>query len=323
MLLAGDLGATNTRLGIFERTTGRPRERATLDFGTDDYPGLAPMIREFLERTSTKPEDIEAGCVGVAGPVIEQRVYPTNIDWVVDGAEVMQSLGIRRLWLLNDVEAMAYSVPSLQPDELKALQPGRRNAAGNGCLLTAGTGLGAAMLINISGAWQPSPSEAGHSDFCARTPREIALLQQLTEWYGRAHTENVVSGPGLVNLAKFVSKGQSKVFQETTDPDELPAKITQAALDGSCEHCVEALDMFMSAFGAAAGNFAMQCVSTGGVFLGGGIPPKILSAFDGPRFMEAFTAKSPMEDLMQSIPVSIILHKQAGLLGAAVYASHM
>jgi glucokinase len=227
---------------------------------------------------------------------------------------------VHSLYLLNDVEAMAYAVPALERSELRVLQEGTRNPTGNGALLTAGTGLGEGMLIHIDGRWQPSPSEGGHADFAARTPREVELLQWLTAEYGRAHKEHIVSGPGLVNVARFTSQGRSKVLNETAD---LPQRVTQAALDKSCPYCVEALELFMGVFGAAAGNAAMQCMATGGVYLGGGIPPKILPAFDSDAFMSAFRSKSPMEDLMGSIPVMIILNKQAGLLGAAVYASQM
>ena len=323
MLLAGDLGATNTRLGLFQRYTPRPSELVTRDFQTNDYPGLAAMIDAFLSGSGTSPDAIEAACVGVAGPVIEQRVYPTNINWIVDGAEVIRQSGVKSLYLLNDVEAMAYAVDALDRSELRVLQEGSRNPTGNGALLTAGTGLGQAMLIHIEGRWQPSPSEGGHADFAARTPREIELLQSLTAEYGRAHTEHIVSGPGLVNLARFTSQGRSKIINETADPADLPQRVTQAALDRTCPYCVEALDLFIGVFGAAAGNVAMQCMATGGVYLGGGIPPKILAAFDNDGFMSAFRSKAPMEDLMRSIPVMIILNKQAGLLGAAVYASQM
>jgi glucokinase len=322
MLLAGDLGATNTRLGLFERNSPRPSELFTHDFATTAYPGLSAMVQEFLARSGTGAEAIEAACVGVAGPVIEQRVYPTNIDWVVDGAEVMRTSGVTRLFLLNDVEAMAYAVQALDRSELLVLQEGTRNPTGNGALLTAGTGLGQAMLIHVDGHWRPSPSEGGHADFAARTPREIGLLQQLSAQHGRAHTEHIVCGPGLINLLRHTSQGKSPLL-ETASARELPSIISQRALDGSDPDCVEALEMFIDAYGAAAGNFAMQCLATGGVYLGGGIPPKILPAFQTDRFMSAFRAKEPMDDLMRTMPVSIILNSQAGLLGAAVFASEL
>jgi glucokinase len=323
MLLAGDLGATNTRLGLFKRNTVRPIEVVSRDFPTTGYPGLGPMVQELLAETNTPVGDIEAACVGAAGPVIKQRVHPTNISWYVDAADVMQQTGLRRLHLLNDVEVMAHSVTALEPSELHVLQQGTRNPDGNAVLLTAGTGLGTGMLINIGGKWHPSPSEGGHADFAARTPREIALLEELTRQHGRAHIEMIVSGPGLVNVARFTSNGKSKVFEEARSAKELPSLITKAALEKTDPTCVEALDLFMAVYGAASGNLAMTCVATGGVYLGGGIPPKILPAFENSTFMDAFLAKSPMESLMRSMPVMIILNDQAGLLGAAVFASEM
>jgi glucokinase len=200
------------------------------------------------------------------------------------------------------------------------LQAGTRNPEGNAVLLTAGTGLGTGMLINIDGKMHPSPSEGGHADFAPRTAQEIALLHSLQKAFGRAHIEHIVSGPGLVNVLRFTAKvmGGSSVLADPT-----PAKVTQAALDKSDPACVEALDLFLTVYGAASGNLAMTCMATGGVYLGGGIPPRILPAFASGSFMTAFLAKEPMGDLMRSIPVSIILNDQAGLLGAAVFAAGM
>src|SRR6266542_5949172 len=224
MLLAGDLGATNTRLGLFKRDQPRPVEIFSRDFPTKSYPDASPMILELLAETGTPVADIEAACIGAAGPVIRQRVHPTNISWYLDAQEVMHTTGLRRLHLLNDVEVMAHSVSALQPQELRVLQQGTKNPDGNAVLLTAGTGLGTGMLINIDGKMYPSPSEGGHTDFAARTPREIALLEELTRLYGRAHIELIVSGPGITNLARFTSHGRSKVFAEATSEAELPSR---------------------------------------------------------------------------------------------------
>jgi glucokinase len=325
MLLAGDLGGTKTLLGLFERNKvgSRPEQVIVQEFPTLDYPSAADILLEFLAETATPASTIEAACLGIPGPVIDQRVKPTNVNWEVDARELKQRLGLERLWLLNDLEAMANGVPVLTKDELRVLQAGKRDPHGNGALLAAGTGLGQAMLIEIAGRWEPSPSEGGHADFAARTPREIELLQELTRRFGRASTESVISGPGFINIARFTSQGRSWVFDKTNDPIELPKIITRAARERTCDHCVEALNLFLGAFGAAAGNFAMHTVATGGVYLGGGIPVKLLWAFDSPLFMEAFLAKQPLDDLMQRIPVSIILNTRAGLLGAAVYANRM
>jgi glucokinase len=324
MLLAGDMGGTKTLLGLFERSADpRPPEIVVREYSTLEFGAAAHIVTRFFEETGHRPDEIEAACFGVPGPVIDQVVELTNVDWDVDGRELQETVGLGHVWVLNDLEAMAYVVPTLRADELHVLQEGKKNPTGNGALMAAGTGLGQAMLIHVDGGWRPSPSEGGHADFAARTPREIELLAELTRIYGRAHYEHVICGPGLVNLARFTSKGQSFVFRETSDAAELPARIARAAIEGRCPHCKEALEMFVSAFGAAAGNFGMQCMATGGVFIGGGIPPKLLDVFKEPTFIEAFNAKEPLDDLVKGMPVSIILNRRAGLIGAAVYANRM
>lgn len=324
MLLAGDLGGTKTLLGLFRQTgAARPELVATHQFATLDFPAAADIIAAFLQKTGVQAEQIDAACMGVPGPVIDQRVQPTNVDWTVDARELQEKLKLKRVHLLNDLEAMAHVVPVLREDELLVLQQGKRDPHGNGVLLAAGTGLGQALLINVDGRWRPSPSEGGHVDFAARTPREIQLLQELTRLYGRAHTEHIICGPGLVNLARFTSQGRSYVFRETEDITQLPARITQAALEHRCNHCVEALELWVSAFGAAAGNFALAALATGGVYIGGGIPAKILPAFETPTFVTAFNAKEPFDGLLRDMPISIILNRHAGLDGTAVFANTM
>jgi glucokinase len=324
MLLAGDLGGTKTLLGLFRATgTPRPEMVVTHEFPTLEFPSAADILEAFFQKTGVGADQIENACFGVPGPVIDQRVQPTNVDWAVDARDLQARLKLKHVHLLNDLEAMAHVVPVLRDEELLVLQKGTRNPHGNGALLAAGTGLGQALLINVDGQWRPSPSEGGHVDFAARTPREIQLLQELTRLYGRAHTEHIICGPGLVNVARFTSQGRSFVFRETDDVTELPARITQAALEQRCPHCVEALELWISAFGAAAGNFALAGLATGGVYIGGGIPVKILPAFETPTFITAFNAKEPLDGLMRDMPVSIILNRHAGLDGTAVFANTM
>jgi glucokinase len=323
MLLAGDLGGTKTLLGLFRQTgTARPDVVVTHEFPTLEFAAAADILNAFFEKAGVAADAIDAACFGVPGPVINQRVQLTNVDWGVDARELQTALQLKRVHLLNDLEAMAHVVPVLRDDELLVLQKGKRNPQGNGALLAAGTGLGQALLVNVDGAWRPSPSEGGHVDFAARTPREIELVQELIRLYGRAQIEHVVCGPGLVNVARFTSQGRSFVFREG-DAIDLPARITDAALEQRCQHCVEALELWISAFGAAAGNFAMAGLATGGVFIGGGIPPKILPAFETPTFLTAFNAKEPLDGLMRDMPVSIILNRHAGLDGTAVFANTM
>ncbi len=321
MLLAGDLGGTKTLLGLFRPTSGRPDLLDVREYTTLDFPGLSAMLSAFLGATGILPAEVQAACVGVAGPILKQVVHLTNVPWVVDARELMASTGLRRVWLLNDVEAMAHAVPVLRPDEVHVLQKGTFNPDGNACLLAAGTGLGQAILTRQHGRLVPSASEGGHADFAARTPRDIELLQFLTRRYGRASNEHVVSGPGIINLLRFTSDETSPLL--AGHPKDVPAAVTARGLARTDPHCVEALDLFLQGYGSAAGNLALQCVATGGVYLGGGIPAKILDAFDRPPFLEAFCAKSPMDDLLRSMPVQVVLNSDAGLLGAAAYGASL
>ncbi len=215
---------------------------------------------------------------------------------------------------------MAYAVPVLGADELSSLQAGRPVPTGNAALIAAGTGLGEALLHNVGGRFIPSPTEGGHADFAPRTPDEIALLEHVTAWNGRADYERVLSGPGLVNIHRFTHPEGCTACPDDEDPAQKPALISQAALEGTCPACVRALGLFVSIYGAEAGNLALRSVATAGLFVGGGIAPKILPALQDGRFMEAFRAKAPMDDFASLVPVAVILNDRAGLLGAAVHA---
>lgn len=320
MLLAGDLGGTKTQLGLFRPHGGRPEMLDVREYTTLDYPSLSAMISHFLGATGVRPQEVQFCCVGVAGPNVKQVARLTNVPWQIDGRELMASTGIRRAWILNDVEAMAYGVPALRPDELHVLQAGEFNADGNACLMAAGTGLGQAILVRQHGRLVPSPSEGGHADFGPRTDREIALQRFLTQLYGRATYEHVISGRGFINLLRFTSEDSSPLLT-TIEESALPAEISRRGLEGTDPHCVEALQLFVTVYGSAAANLALTCVATGGVYLGGGIPSKILEAFDQPFFMEAFRSKPPMTRLLEKMPVAIVLNRQTGLLGAAVYGA--
>jgi glucokinase len=201
-----------------------------------------------------------------------------------------------------------------------ALQAGEALRGGNIALIAAGTGLGEALLHNIDGRFVPSPSEGGHADFSARTEREIALVRHLTARYGRADVEHVVSGRGLVNIHRATHTTPCAAAVDLEDP-HAPAAISTAALEQQCPGCVETLDLFVEAYGAESGNLALRSVSTAGLFIGGGIAPKILPALSTGLFMRAFLSKPPLESMLERMPVKVILNAQAGLLGAAVYAA--
>jgi glucokinase len=233
---------------------------------------------------------------------------------------VRSTLGFGRVTLLNDLEAMAYAVPVLRESEVHVLQEGEALRHGNLALIAAGTGLGQGMLHNVAGRFVPSPSEGGHADFAARTEREIALVRDLTRRYGRADVEHVVSGRGFVNIHRVSHQSPCRAQVDLESPDA-PAAISAAALERRCPGCIETLDFFVEAYGAEAGNVALRVVSTGGLFIGGGIAPKILPALTTGAFMRAFLAKPPLEAMLAAMPVKIILNAEAGLLGAAVYAA--
>ena len=339
MLLAADVGGTKTLLGLFAPRPDRPSAIDVGEFVTLDFVSLEPMIESFLESRDVEPKHIEAATFGVAGAVTDQVARLTNVPWLVDGAAISERLGFPKTHVLNDLEALAFGVTVLEPGELKMLQRGVPHPNGNAAVIAAGTGLGEALLLNINGRFVPGASEGGHADFAARTPREIELLRELTRIYGRVSVESVLSGPGLVNVYQFThqsfGKSPARIFGvvppeflcsgvgPVTEAVELPAKISRSALDRVCDHCVEALEIFVGIYGAESGNIALRTVATAGVYVGGGIAPKILPALESGTFLDAFRAKEPLADYVATIPVAVILNPDAGLLGAAVHAQQM
>jgi glucokinase len=319
LLLAGDVGGTKTLLGLFEPATPRPRSLLTRSFGTLEHADLPEMIRILAHDGGVQNAAITNVCFGVAGPVIDRRAALTNVRWQVDAREIGEAFDFGRVTLLNDLVAMAHAVPVLQASELHVLQKGTPDADGNLALIAAGTGLGEALLHNIDGRIVPSPSEAGHGDFPARTERDIVLLRELTSRYGRADIEHVISGRGLINIHRAMHRDACLASIDLESADA-PARITDAAVNRRCPGCVETLDLFVEAYGAEAGNLALRSVATGGVFIGGGIAPKILPALAAGGFMQAFRAKPPLDAMVAAMPVHVILNPEAGLLGAAVFA---
>jgi glucokinase len=320
MLLAGDVGGTKALLGLFLDGPGRPQLVDARAFATSDFASLDVMLEAFLGTQPAPVPPLVAASFGVAGPIVDQVARLTNVPWLVDAAAISARFGVPNVTLLNDLEAMAYSVPVLRLDELAVLQEGRRTPAGNGALIAAGTGLGEALLHNVGGRFIPSPTEGGHADFAPRTAEEIALLEHLLSRFGRADYERVLSGPGLANIHRFTHPHGCAACGVEAGQSPRPSLVSASALDRRCPDCVRALDLFVSVYGAEAGNLALRSVATAGVFLGGGIAPKILPALDQGRFIEAFRAKDPMAEFMSRVRVSVILNDRAGLLGAAVHA---
>jgi glucokinase len=328
MLLAGDVGGTKTRLGLFKAIGRRPPPVATREYATLDFPSLVAMIEDFRNAAGSGSA-IDAACFGVAGPVIGNVGHLTNVPWRVEADRIAGMFSIRRVSILNDLEATAHAVPLLESTELHTLQGAAFRRDGNIAVIAAGTGLGEALLHRVDGRYIPSPGEGGHADFAPRNEREIAVLRDVTMRFGRASVEDVLSGPGLQNLHRVTHRSgdPERVALQNACPaaeggHDTPsaAAISRAALEKRCPECVEALEMFVDVYGAEAGNLALRSLATGGVFVGGGIAPKILPALTEGRFMRAFVAKPPHVPLLSSMPVHVIVNTDAALIGAAACA---
>jgi len=321
MLLAGDIGGTKAIIGLFARGATRPRLVDARTYRTVDYPHLHALSRQFLRDTGTPTSDIEAACFGVAGPIDGMRARLTNVSWVVDVEAFCREMPIARAYLLNDLEALAWSVPVLAADEIEVLCEGEPDSRGNMGLIAAGTGLGIALLANIDGRLVPRASEGGHADFAARNEAEQKLAGALAKEFGRVDIERVVSGPGIAHIHRLLHPHQCPTLTPLPPAADLPAAISRAALEAGCPECNRTLEVFVSAYGAAAGNLALTVLATGGLYLGGGIAPRILAALRWPVFMQSFLEKSPMDALIGRIPVKVIMNPGAGLLGAATFVS--
>lgn len=319
MLLAGDVGGTKTFIGLFTRGIARPDVVETRVYRTLDFPDLAALTERFLRDTSASAADIASACFGVAGPVNGTQAQLTNVPWTIDVEALRRRVPVARVTLLNDLEAFAWSVEVLERGEIHVLHEGAADPHGNVALIAAGTGLGIALLPRVDGRLVPKASEGGHVDFAPRNPEEQALADALIREFGRAELERVVSGPGIANIHRLLYPHTCAQL-EGAAPRELPAAVSRAALQSGCGQCTRTLACFVSAYGAAAGNLALTTLATGGIYVGGGIAPRILPALQWPAFIESFLAKPPMEALVSRVPVRVILNPRAGLLGAATCA---
>jgi glucokinase len=335
VVLAGDVGGTKTNLGLFEVEAGLPRLLRSARFASPDYPGLAPVMEEFLGGDARQ---VRAACFGVPGPVIENRTSTPNLAWELDGAELARVIGGHALVLINDLVATAEGIPLLGEEELAILHRGVPGTAGSGnlALIAAGTGLGMALMPRIGSTWAPVASEGGHMDFAPRSDDEIGLLVYLRERFGgHVSVERVVSGPGLFNIYEYLRDRaglpESPRVRQALEAGEDPSKVIgEAAIsDGAenrekaCGLCSRAVGLFVSAYGAAAGNLALVGTATGGLYLGGGIAPKLLPRLLDGHFLHAFFDKGRFRDFLEAVPVRVILNDRAALLGAARRAASL
>lgn len=322
-ILAGDIGGTNTRLTLYHALSGNrlePLREAT--YPSPGHQGLESILSLFL--ADQDPSSIERACFGIAGPVIDQACDATNLPWRVSSKAISEAFGFDVTWLLNDLEANAWGIEALPEQDLCQLNPGAPNVVGNRSIISAGTGLGEAGIYWDGNNYRPFSSEGGHTDFSPTNLLEYELMEWLADRYDHVSWERVVSGPGLENLYRFLAS-----YQQGTPPDWLrqemialgvaPA-ISAAALSARDPLCVETLDLFIQLYAREAGNHALKVMARGGVFLGGGIAPRILSRLQQGEFLQSFFSKGRMRPLMEAMPVSVILNDRAALLGAARFA---
>ena len=320
MILAGDVGGTKVHLALYDFINGKLKYSRDERYPAKEYTGLEEIVKEFLSA-----DKVTAACFGVPGPVRDGRLRLTNLPWTLDSRELSVNLGITHVFLINDLEANGYGVAELAADQIYTLSEGDASQIGNRALIAAGTGLGEALLIWNGRTHTPYPSEGGHTDFAPRNEDEIDLLRFLKQKYnGRISYERVVSGPGLTNIYEFLREvrgiDEPAWLAERIASEDPNAVITELALAAKSEICDKALDMFVSAYGAETGNLALKLLSVGGVYIGGGIAPRILEKIKDGTFMKAFTDKGRLSQLLINMPVRVILESRAALAGAAAYA---
>ena len=317
MILAGDIGGTNARLAYFQPHNGHLDLVSEHVFPSREYRDLGEIVSKFLQGSSTQPE---VACFGIAGPVQNGRVETSNLPWIIEQSHLAKQIHLPATMLINDLEASAWGIGGLGTKDLIALnRVGPR--VGNQAVIAPGTGLGEAGLFWNGSQHQVYACEGGHADFAPRGDLQVELLQFLEGRYGHVSYERVLSGPGLVNVYEFLrGKGygeESAGFSAELKAGDAAAIISRAALEGTNPLAEQALDLWISVYGAEAGNLALKAMATGGIFLSGGISPKILSKLRGPLFMRAFLDKGRLRALLENIPVHVVNNDKAGLLGAA------
>jgi glucokinase len=321
MLLAGDIGGTKTNLAIFALENGPKAPLVEATFPSGAYPSLEALVKEFL---TSVDYPVSQACFGVAGPVLHRRASVTNLPWEMSEPQLQEALNIGSVQLLNDLAAIASALPVLDAADLHVLNAGEQVQGGAMAVIAPGTGLGEAFLTWDGSKYIVHPSEGGHADFAPTTATQVELLSYLLERFQHVSVERVCSGIGIPNIYGFLrDSGRAaepewlaKKLAQTDDPTPV---IARAGLSGECELCVATLKTFVSILGAEAGNLALKVWSTGGVYLGGGIPPRIVPHLQKERFMPSFAKKGRFTDVLARIPVYVILNPKTALMGAAYY----
>ena len=324
MILAGDIGGSSARLAFFEVEGGRLRLAAQQTFPSREFKSLDDIVTTFVGAHQLK---IEQACFGIAGPVRHGVVQTPNLAWVVDSRTLAAKLGLPAVKLINDLEANAWGIAELEPKDFVTLNEGAPDAEGNAAVISVGTGLGEAGLYWDGHSHHAFACEGGHADFAPRNDLESELLHYLRNEFDHVSYERILSGPGLRHVYEFfrdTGKGvEPAALTEEMKHADPSFVISRAGLEGRYEICVKALDLFVSFYGAEAGSLALKMMATGGVYVGGGVAPKIIEKLKGPAFMASFTGKGRMKALMEAIPVRVIMNDQTALLGAGCYAARL
>jgi glucokinase len=318
MILAGDIGGTNARLAYFQPQNGRFHLVSERVFPSRDHRGLGEIVTQFVDESGTRPE---AACFGIAGPVRNGRVETSNLPWVIEQSVLANQIHLAATLLINDLEASAWGIGALGIEDLVTLNPGAGSVAGNQAVVAPGTGLGEAGLFWDGSRHHVFACEGGHTDFAPHGELQIELLRYLTKRLGHVSYERILSGPGLVNVYEFLCASgcgkESAELSAAMKAGDPAAAISQAALTGKDSLAGKALDLWIAVYGAETSNLGLKIMSTGGLFLAGGISPKILPKLKGSLFMEAFLDKGRMRPLVEAMPVHVVTNEKAGLLGAA------
>jgi glucokinase len=322
MILAGDVGGTKVQLALFERSASGLKLVHERRFDSQTHSGLDQILEDFL---GTRSDALECAGFGVAGPVRGGQCEVTHLPWVLNERALADFLKLKRVRLLNDLAAMALSAPFLTPDDFHILQPGRVQEHGRIAVMAAGTGFGCACLMHDGGeGHQIMDSEAGQADFAARTDEEIELFRYLAARFERISIEHVLSGRGIDHIFRFLvecsGSGELAIIGDKIEQDQPGKAVIELALSGGSPLCMQALEIFVSIYGAVAGNIGLQYLPRGGVVLGGGIAPKIIQILQKGGFMNAFTSKGRFKNLLEQIPVKVIVNPHASLIGAARFA---
>lgn len=317
MILAGDIGGTGSRFGWFEISEDRPQPVAVAKYASREHTRLEDIVARFL---AEHPGEVDAACLGIAGPVLGGEVITPNLPWHIRAGSLARLLGLREVSLINDLEANAYGAAALPESDFETLQQGASDPRGNAGIISAGTGLGQAGFYFDGARLRPFASEGGHVDFAPQSDLEIELLRFLRAKFGHVSYERVLSGPGLVNLFDFL-RATGRGEESAALAGEISASvIANAALAGTSSRAGAALELFVHLYGAEAGNLALKMKATRGVLIGGGIAPKIIAKLREPQFLAAFLDKGRMRPLLEQMPVRVILNDRCALLGAALYA---